>query len=82
MSRSQPKAPSKQRSAAAADVAPNLAALNTVLAATPYIGGFAPSRKDCETFAGLAQDEGLPSNVLRWLTHIRSFSAAERAAWT
>ena len=61
-----------------------LAQLEAALAGKSYVGGFVASRADREAFDALgapAPGEALGPNVERWARHMRSFSAAERAAW-
>jgi threonyl-tRNA synthetase len=47
----------------------------------PYLGGFAPSKKDRELFASLAE---LPktANLARWYEHISSFTPNEKESWS
>ena len=70
--------------APAAAGARTLAQLEALLVGKSYVGGFAASRADREAFDALclpgAGDAPAP-NVERWARHMRSFSAAERAAW-
>jgi len=46
----------------------------------PYLGGFAPSKKDATLFASLS---ALPktANLARWYEHMSSFTAMERQSW-
>lgn len=66
-----------------------LSALNTSLLLRSYVAGDAPTAEDEAVFNGLtaaginegnAASKGYP-NVGRWYKHVKSFSAAERAAW-
>jgi len=48
------------------------------------MGGFVASRADREAFDALSAPvlgKAPAPNVERWARHMRSFSAAERAAW-
>jgi hypothetical protein len=81
-----PAAAAAAKPAAAAAGAPltTLAQLEAALAGKSYVGGFVASRADREAFDALgapAPGEALGPNVERWARHMRSFSAAERAAW-
>ena len=63
-----------------------LSQLDAALATRSYIAGFAPSASDNVCYAQVSTDPKAADgtkypNVVRWLTHISSFSAAERAAW-
>lgn len=46
----------------------------------PYIGGFAPSKKDRDLFNSLSSLPKTP-NMARWHEHISSFSTLEKEAW-
>ncbi len=81
-----PAAAAAAKPAAAAAGAPltTLAQLEAALAGKSYVGGFVASRADREAFDALgapAPGEAFGPNVERWARHMRSFSAAERAAW-
>jgi hypothetical protein len=61
-----------------------LDALNAKLLEYPYVDGYQPSEMDKRVFTVLhtaVVDPGQHPNVTRWLAHINSFTAAQRAAW-
>jgi threonyl-tRNA synthetase len=46
----------------------------------PYLGGYAPSKKDATVFASLKEIPKTP-NMARWFEHISSFTALEKESW-
>lgn len=61
-----------------------LESLEKKLALTSYVDGFKPTKEDASTYDQLTTraDLGEPGlNVTRWMKHLASFSATERAAW-
>jgi len=46
----------------------------------PYLGGFAPSKKDATMFASTTSIPKTP-NMARWFEHMASFSTSEKASW-
>jgi len=46
----------------------------------PYMGGFAPSKKDADLFATMSAVPSTP-HLARWYEHISSFTAIEKNSW-
>jgi hypothetical protein len=51
------------------------------LAEYPYLGGYAPSKKDAQVFA-LTKTLPKTPNMLRWYEHINSFTDMEKESWS
>eukprot|EP01084_Bolivina_argentea_P224054 378954_1 len=63
--------------------AAGLKTLNDHLSTRSYISGYAPSTADVAVFDGLKDaDTAKVQHVARWASHIGSFAAEIRAAWT
>jgi len=46
----------------------------------PYLGGFAPSKKDATLFASMTSVPATP-NLKRWYEHVSSFTSMEKDSW-
>jgi len=74
------KAPTAKDKPKATASAPKAGGDEDFLADHPYLGGFAPSKKDAEVFSSLRDVPKTP-NFARWYEHISSFSAKEKESW-
>lgn len=75
--------PTKKPAKSAAAGKYSAAQLDELLATKSYIKGFVPSKIDAETFEALEKSDTKVDgvNVTRWMNHMRSFDASERASW-
>lgn len=80
--KAKPQQPKPKPQAAAGAGQGALAELDAFLLRHPYCGGFQPSAADRDMLAAVGdKDVAAFANVKRWLSHVASFEAAERAAW-
>ena len=70
-------------STSVAQLAGNVASLNSYLATRSYLTGYTPTSDDVLCFADVkaAPDQKQFLNAARWYKHIASFTEAERKAW-
>jgi threonyl-tRNA synthetase len=73
--------PAKGGAAATAGASSKAGAEEAHLELHPYLGGYAPSKKDAQHFSSLKDLPKTP-NLARWFEHMTSFTAMERESWS